>query len=847
MERTFDEDECLKKIRHYLPTQATLKDFVHHNPLHAFQDKEFFEAIFTAAKIFGFKSTFNVSTYRKLYEQGRIRPEILDRVISMHVDVQEVPVYRDKLLTQHYEQVYEPRIGQLRAHWKSDYHIDIDNLVQPLLFRIIGSYLDQGIALWHFPFEDKGLINALKILEENSVPGFFRSARVKELLLSDDLNVEKLLKIIVGDSRFFENYLFDQQFAHKGWSGIVCVLEDDPGAVFYKKNILFRDLVVLELLLEIDAADRALGKDWPPISSYVTGVPLDYLSQVPTGELEEVRKIWQEAFEWTYYDAVLAAVGHKVRAGKTNEPHDVDFQAIFCVDDRECSLRRHIEAIDASCITYGAPGHFGVPIYFQALGARFPDKSCPVNVTPTHLIKETAVSGKRPHEILHSKRTHAVWSGLVSALSLGWVAGYRMITDLLNPKMRPDISNAFAHMDVQGKLLIEAPGSNPSEMGLQVGFCVEEMADIVEALLKGIGMVSHFAKLVYVVAHGSSSANNPHHGAHDCGACSGRPGAVNARVFAFMANHPGVRTVLKSRGFSIPDATWFVGAMHDTASDEIVFYDENELSATSGEEHDKYREMFEQALDLNALERSRRFASINTKKGLKHVRREIKKRSVSYFEPRPELGHGTNALCYVGTREKIKGIFLDRRAFLQSYDYRTDPEGTVLQKVLAPLPGVCGGINLEYYFSRMDIEKMGAGTKLPHNVTGLIGVTNSSDGDLRTGLPLQMIENHDPVRLLMIVEHEPEIILRAIRSSKEMYDWFAKGWLHLVALSPLDGHLYRFSEGNFHLYEPLSGVVETEDILDIIVKSREMESGHISDATKENIPAQIMHNKTAGQ
>ena len=28
---------------------------------------------------------------------------------------------------------------------------------------------------------------------------------------------------------------------------------------------------------------------------------------------------------------------------------------------------------------------------------------------------------------------------------------------------------------------------------------------------------------------------------------------------------------------------------------------------------------------------------------------------------------------------------------------------------------------------------MGAGTKLPHNVMGLIGVANSSDGDLRPG------------------------------------------------------------------------------------------------------------------
>ena len=49
---------------------------------------------------------------------------------------------------------------------------DLDNSVQPLLFRILCSYLDQGIALWHFPFEDQGLRKAIAILEENSFTSF---------------------------------------------------------------------------------------------------------------------------------------------------------------------------------------------------------------------------------------------------------------------------------------------------------------------------------------------------------------------------------------------------------------------------------------------------------------------------------------------------------------------------------------------------------------------------------------------------------------------------------------------------------------------------------------------------
>ena len=139
--------------------------------------------------------------------------------------------------------------------------------------------------------------------------------------------------------------------------------------------------------------------------------------------------------------------------------------------------------------------------------------------------------------------------------------------------MSPAISNAFAHMNEQGKLTIENKNPDDRENGLQIGFTIDEMTMRVENLLRGIGLTNNFASLIYVVAHGSSSANNPHHGAHDCGACSGRPGSVNSRVFAAMANHPEVRKLLIQKGIDIPTQTQFVGALHDTAADEIEYYD----------------------------------------------------------------------------------------------------------------------------------------------------------------------------------------------------------------------------------------------------------------------------------
>jgi len=178
---------------------------------------------------------------------------------------------------------------------------------------------------------------------------------------------------------------------------------------------------------------------------------------------------------------------------------------------------------------------------------------------------------------------------------------------------------------------------------------------------------------------------------------------------------------------------------------------------------------------------------------------------------------------------------------MNSYDYRTDPEGKLLLNVIRPLPVVCGGINLEYYFSRMDNYKLGAGTKLPHNVMGLIGVANSSDGDLRPGLPLQMIEVHDPVRLMLLVEHYPEVLLATIQT--ELYEWFINEWVHLVAIHPVTNAYFFFKSGEFISYTPLSKHVNAiSDMEQFIESSKGMHTNHIVDATRENLPVHLLQN-----
>jgi hypothetical protein len=51
----FDEQHLLHALRHYLPSQTPLKDFIHHNSLHAFQEMKFFDAILKHLLFLGIK------------------------------------------------------------------------------------------------------------------------------------------------------------------------------------------------------------------------------------------------------------------------------------------------------------------------------------------------------------------------------------------------------------------------------------------------------------------------------------------------------------------------------------------------------------------------------------------------------------------------------------------------------------------------------------------------------------------------------------------------------------------------------------------------------------------------
>ncbi|MBK9568278.1 MAG: DUF2309 domain-containing protein [Saprospiraceae bacterium] len=796
----FNEGNVIHHLKHYLPAQAALKDFIHHNTLHAFQDRKFYDAITQASQIFGYKTSLSLVEYRNLFREKKISDTILNKVILSKKGQTNFESWKEKMISGKYADNFSGRRSHLRNYWKDLYSVDLDLAIQPFFFRFLCSYLDQGIAIWGFPVWNKGFLTTIREMERNTYTSFFKTPRAKRLLMDRKCEISDLLKILVGDETLYEHYLFDQQFAHPGWSGIVSVIEDMPQTLLDTRRISLQDLIIFELLLEIDTLDQKFGENWLPLSMRLTKKVKPLFAEVEITEYRELLHLWQDAFEWTFYDQAL--VGLQTNQAKEKQITSPVFQALFCIDDRECSLRRYVEDIEPNAQTYGTPGFFGVAFYYKPKDGKFSMKVCPAPMSPPYLIKEEVDNKKNKKDFHFADYTHSLFFGWLITHTIGFWSAIRLFINIFTPKLSPATTLSFRHMDKFSKLTIENQNTNIKEDGMQIGFTISEMTDRVEGLLKSIGLVKDFAPIIYAVGHGASSVNNTHYAGYDCGACSGRPGSVNARVISYMANHPEVRNLLKERGFNIPASTIFLGALHDTTRDEIEFYDDTFPDLAKTDLHKQNKLVFQQALERNARERARRFATTNSKLDLKKLHEAVKKRSVSLFEPRPELNHATNALCIIGRRALTKDLFLDRRAFMNSYDYTIDPEGNYLFNILSAAAPVCGGINLEYYFSRVDNLKLGAGSKLPHNVMGLIGVANGIDGDLRPGLPNQMVEVHDPLRLLIIVEHDDEVVLKTIQRTPQLYEWFTNEWVHLVAIHPETKETTRFSNGIFINYQP---------------------------------------------
>ncbi|MCC7296754.1 MAG: DUF2309 family protein, partial [Bacteroidia bacterium] len=519
----FNEQKTLLDLKHFLPTQSPLKDFIHHNTLHALQNLEFHSALHTGSVVFGYKTYLPLVEYRALYHQGNIHGNVLRKIIVEKFGPNGFEIWENKLIHENIDESVSSRIGQLRSHWANNYHLNLDKAVHPILFRYISNFLDQGIATKTFPVMHKSFLSSMRSLELNSLASIFSTPRAKHLLLHTQCKLKHLLDIVVGDPDCFETYLFDQQFAHPGWSGMVAVLEENPHSLLDQRTVSLHDFIAFELLLEIDTLDSHFGENWKPIALSLNKKPLNLFRKIEHSELFNLYAIWQEAYEWTYYNNVLGALQNSPASPSIKK--DIGFDALFCIDDRECSFRRHIEDVAPDCNTFGTPGHFGIDCYFQPEHGKFYTKICPAPLSPKHIIRELHSGKKTGPDTHYSNKSHSLILGWLISQTIGFWSAFKLFLNIFKPTIGPATTYSFRHVHKESMLTIE--NKNEQVFGLQIGYKVHEMADRVESVLKSIGLTKPLSSIVYVIGHGASSINNTHYAGYDCGACSGRPGSVN--------------------------------------------------------------------------------------------------------------------------------------------------------------------------------------------------------------------------------------------------------------------------------------------------------------------------------
>jgi uncharacterized protein YbcC (UPF0753/DUF2309 family) len=533
----------------------------------------------------------------------------------------------------------------------------------------------------------------------------------------------------------------------------------------------------------------------------------------------ERRRVFHLAYEARFnaqcLDALALHPRRKVRAPR--------FQAVTCLDEREESFRRHLEEVEPDCETFGTAGFYAVAMYYRGAAETNYVPLCPVVVTPKHWVEEEPDAGaEHTHKrtrwlsrafgrVAHAahvvSRTAVV--GSVFAAGAGVLAAVPLVSRVLFPRrtahLRHKIKDAVG--PARTRLRLERTEPEPGPQCGRVGFSVEEMTTIAERVLRDIGLTSGFSRIVLTLGHGSHSMNNPHESAHDCGACGGSVGGPNGRAIAQILNDPRVRAGLAARGLVVPEDTVFVGGLHNTCNEYVKFFDAHRVPASHKSEFEAAKAAVNAAIGRNAHERCRRFESAPLKITEEQARHHMDDRAEDLAQVRPEWGHATNALCVVGRRERTRGLFFDRRSFLTSYDPTQDtPDAAILTRTLAAIFPVCGGINLEYYFSHTDNPGYGSGTKLPHNITSLLGVMDGAASDLRTGLPWQMVEIHEPVRLLIVCETTPDKMLGIMRQDtpvgKTVDSMTRNGWVYLALLDPHSSKIWLYRGGDFHEYAP---------------------------------------------
>lgn len=465
-------------------------------------------------------------------------------------------------------------------------------------------------------------------------------------------------------------------------------------------------------------------------------------------------------------------------------PRQIDdrpkLQAVFCIDVRSEVLRRALESVNPHIHTLGFAGFFGLAVSHRRFASDVEEQRLPVLLNPA---LRSCSSDPQPAVREQSARCKARAKRAWGRFKLAAVSSFAFVEATGPLYVSKLVSDALG-------LHGAAAPSDPAPR-LDPAVDLTTRTKIAEAVLRAMSLTTTFARLVLLAGHGATVRNNPHASALQCGACGGYSGEVNARLLAALLNDAAVRAGLVQRGITIPADTLFVGALHDTITDEVTLYREDHPCSDHQIDLDQAKSWLSAAGKIARTERALHLPCAGNEKA-------ILGRSRDWAQIRPEWALAGCKAFIAAPRSRTIGKSLEGRAFLHDYDCQQDRNFSVLEAILTAPVVVASWISLQYYGSTVAPQVFGSGNKLLHNVTGGIGVVEGNGGLLRAGLAWQSVHDgvryvHDPLRLSVCIEAPPSAMSEILSRHESVRALFDNGWMYLFALDEAGRMAWRYT------------------------------------------------------
>tara|TARA_R110002124_G_scaffold223917_7_gene389352 strand:- start:93 stop:2477 length:2385 start_codon:yes stop_codon:yes gene_type:complete len=733
-----------------------LYSFVASNPLAGYEKGPFLEAVSAAQKQFNANVFPAAKLYRQAWEKGDIDLKVLDHLLKENGFTKPADDYL-KLLEGH--QVLEEVNG--------NHNLD------RLTVKWLSAFMDEGLSEWEMPYKSEGFYTAWRLLVIYDTE--LGTTSLKDIPKTSAAALGELLNGY-PESQYVE--IFSQHLAAlPGWVGYIKHRTESNSD--WQQNF------------PIDLMDYLAVRLWMAQKLNVTLLPEE--TEANTDDfLLRLQFIWLQAWEKSWQNELVLSMENGANIPQTiDKPIVPDAQMVFCIDTRSELIRRHVES-NGNYETFGYAGFFGIAMDYQSPKDGITRKACPPIVSSAYTVSESAQVDKKGQFLSYEKKNERMKFGnyflkrmknmLPSAF--GYVEGSGVYYGL-SLLARTLIPGAIYRKNQQNVSPMEATCQpdivNISQENRDLpGVTLEEKVSIVKSAFDLMGW-KEFAPLVLFVGHGSHSANNPFGSSLDCGACAASPGRHNARMLAKLANLLHVRKAMAEiHGVFIPENTLFLGAEHNTTTDEIVLFD-----SEAPETH----KLLIEDLKVN-LWRAQQSATQNRLGTNGNSLSKAQEKANNWGETRPEWGLAKNAGFIVGPRDLTKNTNLDSRCFLHSYDWELDTTGKALEGIMQGPMVVTQWINNHYYFSTVDNNTYGGGSKITHNITGKFAVMQGNGGDLKMGLPLQSLYSsdqgmyHQPLRLTVMIHAPINRIVGILERNSHLKSLLDNEWIYLMVMDP---------------------------------------------------------------